>query len=281
MAAILIMIVFVLAAIFFVNFSNKSQSTQSQSIQEPKKDFKQLIHNPIPVQKSPPVESSKKKSNSETSTYKAQKLRQFDIVGAYYQNVDKSDCGYFVGKAVCDYNEHDTYAVAIYNETKQIGFTPKNNKRLNESIYSFHSGKIICWGRLSYSNYMNSYTGTVYIPVGMPYHELDFLNKLISIKREITVLDKTNVSDIIEYMKKFEQANELISKIDPKWIYGLERLYPPTWEMIRIVLKSFEEKEQWGKIIELKKFCDDIGNKQQKKIILNKIDKAIKKKEAG
>ena len=44
------------------------------------------------------------------------------------------------GDVIYEKNSHEKYAVAIYNQNnKLVGYTPKNNKRLSDSLNVWHN----------------------------------------------------------------------------------------------------------------------------------------------
>src|SRR5690606_10577700 len=84
--------------------------------------------------------------SAERTLYKTKGIKSFDLKGTYFANLDETDKGDFFGFAVCDVNSHDQYSVSIQNgRGYHIGYLPKGNKRMHDSIEEWHDGKIIAW----------------------------------------------------------------------------------------------------------------------------------------
>ncbi|WP_428666544.1 hypothetical protein [Runella sp.] len=193
--------------------------------------------------------------------YKTIEIRHFAIRGIRFrENITESDTGFFVGHAICEDNYHDKYAVAIFrNDGKQLGYTPKNNKRLDDSIKKWHSGKILCWGIIGYDNYNNIWGGDVYIPVGMPEDTINMIHEIIRRKERLSILLKekpASIENSLNALKIHQEIKEL-TKITPKFD-GLNHVFPKT--LIPSLSKHLEKEKMWSKLIELEQYKDEIQN---------------------
>lgn len=116
--------------------------------------------------------------DNEPRFYKSQKMRTFNIKGTYYQDItiqttSKSFLGYIEAE---ENNDNDRYAVAIYDDTNsKLGYVPKGNKMLSDSLIEFHNGKCICWGEIWFDKYYDTWIGNITTPVA---YNKDYIEKL-------------------------------------------------------------------------------------------------------
>lgn len=114
------------------------------------------------------IENSFDMNKEDITLYKNKGIKDFKIVGSNHRNLSISENGIFYGYATCEYNGHDKYAVSVYNkENIHIGYVPKNNKRLHDSITTWNNGKSNAWGYLKYVATEDCWFGSISIAVGL------------------------------------------------------------------------------------------------------------------
>ena len=145
----------------------------------------------------PNIEPKKDNYISDGPTlYKLKGIKRFDLRGIQYRSLLPIDEGQFVGIAKCDYNSHDQYAVAIFNERNvHIGFVPKGNKRLHDSLSQWHGGNLFVWGGIEQDSYDKKWRGEVYIPIGLSSDQIEKLEEIFSLLRNRdNILNKDSIS---------------------------------------------------------------------------------------
>ena len=78
---------------------------------------------------------------------------KFSIAGVYYRDLPITMVGKFNGYAIAQIdNEHDQYAIAIYNDNEQhLGFLPRGNDSLHSYILN-DGGKVHAYGYIGCRN---------------------------------------------------------------------------------------------------------------------------------
>jgi len=223
------------------------------------------------------------KQNIKTETdllYKKREIKSFSIKGTHFQkNVNSNDSGPFVGYVTTENNKHDKYAVAIYNnENKKIGFVPKGNYRLNESLKQWHNGKILAWGNLTWDDYHNDwnwYDCIVKIPIGLKTEELESIKRIFELRNNNgNILKKENVSseDYFSYLENYYTINKEIDNLKiPDEFY---EHFPKN--LIPRISKQLEKEKKWEKLIELEQYSDLINDLSEKfkETTMTRIEKA-------
>jgi len=214
---------------------------------------------------------------NEKLLYKTKGIKSFEIRGTYYRDdVTKDDAGGFIGYVLCEDNYHDQNAVAIYNENnKKLGYTPKGNKRLNDSLREWNNSKVFAWGSLDFEEYNEKWYGIVYIPVGLSNSKIDEIKKVFSSSEKIRKISSTKESTIIEYfqaLKEHREIEKILSSL--KKIEGIFYDFPKT--LIPSLSKKLEKEKNWEKLLELENYSDLIENLSEtfKNSTLRRIEKA-------
>lgn len=211
------------------------------------------------------VKNSVKKEIEGELLYKSREIRHFEIRGMFYRSdLKRSDEGSFVGYVICEDNSHDKYAVAVYKEGgKMLGYTPRNNKRLNDSLRKWHNGKLFCWGLLEFDEYQEKWGGGVYIPVGLPDYELNAIKRINNLNKELSSVlsfTPTTTEQNFRALEINQEINFQFKIIDkPK---GLLHFFPKT--IIPSLSKKLEKDKQWSELVRLEQFKEEIDNLSDK-----------------
>ena len=218
-------------------------------------------------------------STDDKLLYKSKEIKSFEIHGINYTRVNDQDFGDFIGYAICEYNSHDQYAVSIYKDkNKLIGFVPKGNKRLNNSITEWHDKRIIVWGNLRFDEYYKKWFGFVYIPVGLDERQIKLIENFVNLNHLNQKLLSKKEFSILEYFQILENHNTIISYLDK-----VEKREELDYNFPRIIIpslsKKLETEKEWEKLIGLEKYSDLINELSEvfKNSTLKRIEKAKKK----
>ncbi|MBT9189198.1 HIRAN domain-containing protein [Zobellia russellii] len=211
--------------------------------------------------------------------YKKKGIKTFDLKGMFYQNLDfKSHTGEFVGFAKCENNSHDKHAVSIFNqENKLLGYAPKGNRRLNNSLVEWNNGKVLVWGEISYDDYDNKWYGVVYIPVGLTSSQLEKLEKVLNLKIENQAQIRKKEKSTIKYFEILDRHREiaklLVSLNNPSEI---NYFFPKN--LIPSISSHLEKEKNWEELLELEQHQDLIEalNEKYREKTLNRIELAKK-----
>lgn len=261
------MILFVLIVvgilIFIISKGNKKNSKKTQNYNQANSNVNQK-------------EKIVVKNEQEKLLYKTKGIKSFEIRGTYYTNLVESDAGNFFGFVKCEYNSHDQFAVAIHNENEElIGYVPKGNRRLNESLTEWHNEKIIAWGNLQFENYDNKWYGTVYIPVGLNDKIINLIEEtflLISENKEkITDKELTTLEyfTVLKNHKKINLNLNLIKDKDNLFYY-----FPKT--IIPSLTKKLESNKDWESLVKIEDYKDLLADLSEtfRNSTLKRIEKA-------
>lgn len=212
--------------------------------------------------------------------YKKREIKSFSIKGTHFQkNVNSNDSGSFVGYVTNENNKHDKFAVAIYNnENKKIGFVPKGNQRLNESLKQWHNGKIFAWGNLTWDDYHNDwnwYDCIVKIPIGLKTEEIESIKRIFEFRNNNeNILKNENISseDYFSYLKNYYAITKEIDNL--KRLDEFYEHFPKN--LIPRISKQLEKEKEWKKLIELEQYSDLINDLSEKfkETTMARIDKA-------
>jgi hypothetical protein len=207
------------------------------------------------------VKSQKNIKDNSDYLYKEKEIRPFEISGLFYRKLDiVEDSGLFIGHACTTYNVHDKYCVEIFNKkNKSIGFIPKGNRRLFESLSQWHNGKIFIWGQLFFEEYYNNWKGTVYIPVGFSVNEIEDIKKFFSLQNSVSQIISSSNKTTQSYIT-FLNLNSEIALILKKLNYpaGLNYYAPST--ILASISKLFEKEKMWQELINLESEIDLLKN---------------------
>ena len=202
-----------------------------------------------------PLESTHH-NTEELLLYKHAEIRNFEIRGLSHVKVKLKE-GEFRGYVKCEQNKHDKYAVGVYLETGQrIGFTPKANKRLSDSISTWHSGETTAWGTLSYDDYTGYWNGKVYIPVGLDEITMMLIDKGFRINEQFKgiVSNEPDAKEMLKALELRRQTQQIVAEVNaPNYNFHQDYKY-----LIPKISKSLEAQQDWQGLLELSEFSDYI-----------------------
>lgn len=242
---ILTLIIILVIIFFFVLTGNKSETNKSK---------------PKSIINSPNISKSKHFiEKNEVLLYKEKKIRPFEIKGLNYNNINPKLNGEFIGFANCVYNSHDQYAVEISTfEGIKLGYTPKGNKRLNDSLSVWHNKKIFIWGNLRFDEYYNKWFGTINIPIGFEENEIDkiksFYSKKLDNQKLINELAESKISNdsLFKILNNHREIEKLYNSIENKNDFE----YYFQYQTIQKISKKMEIEEDWKNLILLNQHKD-------------------------
>ena len=207
------------------------------------------------------IERKKTKTPIGDSTYKKRGVKDFNLRGIYFSNLRKEEYEKgkrFYGVAMPEYNEHDSYAVAIYDVNKtHLGFTPKGNKRLNNSITKWHNGIALAFGHIYYEKYHDDWIGSVHIPIGFSEEEYQKINDILVLDFDNQENFKIKEHTIEKYFEILENWNEVKTLISEVSDFEYQPSFPKN--IIPRISKKLEKEKQWDRLVELEKYSDLIN----------------------
>lgn len=227
----------------------------------------------------PKQDEKKRKSHGFVITNK--KVKKNDIVGTYYAlNEDSSYAGPFEGYAICYENPFDDYAVAIFNSEKiRLGYIPKRDRWVHNSIKHYYNGKAYCFGYLGYVKDIAKpyWYGSVFIAIGISEYEIDSLKRFYTAYRENIILREKPNKDSSDYeliIDNYIKANSI--KASSKRFEDLEIVFERRYLVSYVVSLAKEKKHH--KIDSLSKYQSLIEELTtfQKSIIQKNIQKLNK-----
>ena len=259
-----IIIIIVIAYFIGKNKSKKSSNVQRKVV--PQKQNLSKNTNRIDI-------------TEEKILYKKKGIKTFDMKGMFYQNLNpKIHSGNFIGFAKCEDNSHDIYAVAIYNQNNELlGYTPKGNKRLNNSLNEWNNGKVPVWGGLSHDDYDDRWYGTVYITVGLTSEQIEKVERILKLKSDNqTQIKKKEKSTekYFEILNRHREIKKLLTDLkNPEEFY-----YSFPKNLVPSISSHLEKEKNWEKLVELEKHQDLISELSEKfkETTLKRIEKAKK-----
>jgi len=259
---VLTLIIVALIILLFVFSGNKNETSNGK--------IERKINNPN-VSKSKLSEQV-----NEELLYKEKKIRTFEIKGLNNSNINPNLFGEFIGFANCVYNSHDQYAVEISTfEGVKLGFVPKGNKRLNNSLNLWHNKKLFIWGNLRFDDYYNKWFGTVNITIGYEDNELEkiklfYLKKLENQKLIPAIVEsKISNENLFKILNNHREIEKLFNSLEKK----NEFEYFFQYQTIQKISKKMETDEDWENLILLNQhkdlideFCGKNANSVTKRI---------------
>lgn len=253
MTKFLLIIIILIAVIYFYRKNKSKNQIQPTSIAKPTNQTIKAVEKPT------------QKLNDGQLLYKTKGIKSFEIKGLFYQGLNpKIHGGEFKGYAKTDNNSHDMYAVEIYNEeNKLLGYTPKRNKRLNNSINEWHNGKVIIFGGISHDDYDNKWYGNVYIPVGYTENQLVKVEQILKLKSEnhhqINKKEKST-EKYFEILNRHREINNLLTELKNP----IEFYYSFPKNLIPSISSHLEKEKNWTKLLELENYQDLISDLSEK-----------------
>ena len=251
MKTILLIVVVIIVIGYFIG---KSKPTKSTTHKKPNSQPKRTVDKPTEIH-----------ITEEQVLYKTKGIKTFDMKGMYYRGLNpKIHSGDFVGYAKTDNNSHDMYAVAIYNgENTLLGYTPKGNKRLNNSLNEWHKGKVVAWGGLSHDDYDDKWYGTVYIPVGYSANEMEKVERILNLKTENQNQIKNKEKSTEKYFEILNRHREITNLLsDLKNPTEFNYSFPKN--LLPSISNHLEKDKDWEKLLELEKYQDLISELSEK-----------------
>lgn len=223
---------------------------------------------------------SKPKVKKEDNFLYAKKgIKEFELKGMYYRNLNPNiHAGLYYGFAKCEQNSHDRYAVGIYNFNNELlGYTPKGNKRLSNSITEWNVGIAPAWGALRYDDFNDKWYGHVEIAIGFKSEENIKIDRFLKLKKEneerISKKEKST-ENYFQILSNHSEIESLLSDLNniPELHYSF-----PT-KLIPSISSHLEKEKNWNKLIELEKHMDLISalSEKFKQTTLNRIEEAKK-----
>jgi len=211
--------------------------------------------------------------------YKNKGIKSFGMKGMYYRDlVPEIHVGEFIGYAQCEDNSHDQYAVGIFNgKSEHLGYTPRGNKRLNNSLLEWNQGKVPAWGTIYYDAFDDRWSGQVYIPVGFNKEQIEkfeLVLKQIDQNRKRIKKNEKSTEDYFEIIAVHKKIQELLAELrNPQ-----ELNYSFPKNLIPALSNHLEKEKDWTRLVELEKHEELIYdlNERFRETTLNRIRKAKK-----
>jgi len=260
----------VVALIIYVLFDNKKESLNKKpeglSKEEGEISSDDQILQPVEVKK---IENP--------NLFTTLKHRYFQIKGMYYRSIPSSLSGDFVGYAECENNPHDEYAVAIYHSKGVLlGYTIKGSQQLSDSIYTWHGGRVFCYGSIKYYKRGGQWSGSVSIPVGLRVRSMEALRQF---EKEKKSLDDLIGKEELSIEDKFKALRWKV-KIQEKYIEAGKSSksifsFPKT--ILPSLAMDLEKENRWDELAGLLEFSDEIQNNLSSrfaKTTMQRIEKA-------
>lgn len=214
-----------------------------------------------------------KKTNIDDVVYIKNEVFNYELKGVFYNDYDY--CGDFYGYAKNTYDTHDKYSVGIFVNNKLAGFTPKGNYRLHNTINQTDNHQILCWGSIDYDEYYKRYYGQVKIPIGFTLEEIkntEIALKTIQIQNNLFPKENKSISDYFILLENDTEIYNLLSNLKIR----NEINYSFNLNMIPQLSKKLEENRDWGNLIKLENFKNQINDLslKLKNSTLKRIEKA-------
>ena len=264
MVVFLAVIVLIIVIAYFIGKSKSNKSTTRQT-------------SPKPVIKN--IQKVSKVKGAENYLYKSKGIKEFDLKGMYYRNLNPDKhSGLFYGYAKCEQNSHDRYAVGVYNFNNELlGYTPKGNRRLNDSIAEWNNGIAPAWGSLRHDDYNDRWYGYVSIAVGLDIEKSKRIDQFLKLKSQNEELISKKEKSTEKYFKILNNHTEIKSTLnDLGNLKGLDYYFPTS--LIPSISSHLEKEKNWEKLIELENHMDLISKLSEKfkQSTLRRIEKAKK-----
>lgn len=241
MAIATIVLVFIIAFTFFVRAGKRK--IEETTIAIPEEEDREKPEHSLHKTKEP---------NTSPTLYQKKGVKSFMIKGIFHRGLDKSYARSFTGMAISEDNVHDQYAVAIVNSRNELlGYTPRNNKRLSDSILTWNEGKAPAWGYLDYDDYLDKWSGQVYIDVGTAepdlYQDLFRLTEAQEIALNSNTKSKEYYFDLLERDTKIKSLLTHLGNPD-----GIHYRFPKN--IIPSLSKSLEANKDWEALLQLNNY---------------------------
>ena len=209
----------------------------------------------------PTTRSRTKETGEKKDLYKKKSIRVFDIKGTNHRDLNKSEhTGAFIGYAQAENNPHDRYAVGLFNDSGvRLGYVPKGNTRLHNSLDEWYDGKSLAWGHMEYDDYLKKWLGKVFIPVKYSAGEVAKIQEVLTLRAlndpAIPKKDKTTE----EYFQILERHKQIKKNLD-ELKKPRELSYTFSKNIIPSLSKHLEKQKEWNKLVELEAYQDLIND---------------------
>jgi hypothetical protein len=208
-----------------------------------------------------------KNNNSETrpsqggtskTLYESKGIRSFEMRGMHYRDLPLNVAGRFSGYVIVEDNSHDKYAVGIYNKKDRLlGYVPRGNKRLHDSLLEWHDGEALAWGYLDYSENGGeiSWNGEVHVPVGYDEDEIKHLKEAIRLAEHQDVVLENPTASIQDYLSILSNHRTIELLVEE---LGLPNTldYSLSNSVIPRLTKFLEDKKDWETLAEMEVYGD-------------------------
>lgn len=211
------------------------------------------------------------------SLYKSFEVRTFGLKRIGDQNLDPEKfSGNFHGLARCRRNPHDKYAVAIMHEDGLLlGYVPRGNYRLYNTLAQVHQGEVFTWGSLHYDPDKKEWEGHVNIPAGLHEKQIRQLKDLLSlVQTQNSLLNKTAKSSdtyarLVANHGHIEQLRKELD--DPA---GIAYHFPKS--VVPSMTKHLEADQAWETLVGLEQYPELVHtlNERYRSSTLKRIAKA-------
>jgi hypothetical protein len=250
MVKFLAVIVLITVITYFISKSTSNKSTTKQI-------------SPKPVIKT--TQKASKNKSEDNYLYKSKGIKEFDLKGMYYRNLNPNKhAGLFYGYAKCEQNSHDRYAVGVYNFNNELlGYTPKGNRRLNNSIGVWNNGIVPAWGSLRHDDYNDKWYGYVAIAVGFDIEKSKQIEQFLKLKshnEELIDKKEKSTEKYFQILNNHRTIKSILNDLgNPK---GLDYYFPTS--LIPSISSHLEKEKNWKKLIELENHMDLIIDLSEK-----------------
>ncbi|WP_339624557.1 hypothetical protein [uncultured Winogradskyella sp.] len=209
--------------------------------------------------------------------YKKIGIKECNMKGMFYQNLKPNiHSGIFYGFAKCEQTSHDQYAVGIYNfDNELLGYAPKGNKRLHNSIHAWNNRIAPAWGSLRYNDYKDEWYGHAEIAIGFNNEKTKQIECFLRLKNkneELIRKQEKSTEKYFEILNNHSEIKTILSSL--KEIVKLG--YSFQTNLLPSISSHLEKEKNWKKLIELEKHTDLISELSEKfkQTTLRRIDKA-------
>lgn len=215
-------------------------------------------------------------SENLSNLYKNKCIKKFSITLAE-DLTTKVEPGFFGGYVSNEDYSNETVQ-AVYTRTDQLlGYiNNKKKKKLCENIEILYNEPLVCWGEIKWDDYEKRFCVKGFIPILYSEPEINRFKKMVRLKEELLQIEAApEAAEDNRYLEKIENFYYLQqSEVTPS---SLDHPVQP--DILPKVSKDLYEKEDWEKLVKLKKYPILISRMDQpeKKEVLSRIRKGEKK----
>lgn len=198
------------------------------------------------------AEQEQKPSKPESPHLIQRSVRKYEIKGLKHYQSNWSG-GDFYGYVKAEQNNpHDKYAVGIYVNDNRIGFAPKGNKRLHNTLMRDDGGLHPAWGHIREFewNDRNLFEGVVFIPVNFCDEDREQLRFIVHAINSKSKVDINDIESILEHSRWTVSILERCNTLKVNDI--IERVMPEhkrAWISRTVELTKSNNAEQFAKVV--------------------------------